>query len=100
MPKLAVQVPHALGRDEATQRLKRQLDELTSQGELPVSDLAHQWQDHTLSIGFQVMGMKVAGAVTVEDERVCVDAELPWAAMMVKGMIEQRLRDELGQVLA
>jgi hypothetical protein len=94
-----VEVPHALGQDEATNRLKQQINQVAGRGGLPVSDLVHQWQDHTLSFSFHAMGMKVAGTLAVEQERVRVDADLPWAAMMVKGMIEKQLREELERVL-
>jgi hypothetical protein len=100
MPKLTVDVDHALGRDEATRRLKDEIDEAIARGELPVADLAQQWQDDTLTFGFQAMGMKIAGTLTVEDARVVVEAELPWSAMMLKGVIQEQIHQELGQVLA
>jgi hypothetical protein len=46
------------------------------------------------------MGIKVTGTLTVEDNRVVVDAELPLSAMVLKAMIQQQIRHELGQVLA
>jgi hypothetical protein len=95
MSKLSLEVPHTLGREEATRRLKDKLP--LAQGE--VTDLHHEWNDHTLSFDFQTMGMKIAGTMAVEETAVHVDIDLPWAASMVKGMIEQRVRQELGEVL-
>ena len=46
------------------------------------------------------MGFKVGGTLAVEDTAANIDVDLPLAAMMVKGMIEQRVRQELGTVLA
>jgi hypothetical protein len=100
MPKVTVDVDHTLGRDEATRRLKDEIDQAIARGELPLADLAQQWQDDTLTFGFQAMGMKIAGTLTVEDARVVVQAELPWSAMMLKGVIQEQICHELEQVLS
>ncbi|MGA2063432.1 MAG: polyhydroxyalkanoic acid system family protein [Thermoguttaceae bacterium] len=100
MPKLTVDVDHALGRDEAARRLKHEIERSNARGELPVTDVTQQWQDYILSFAFQAMGIKVTGTLTVEDNRVVVDAELPLSAMVLKAMIQQQIRHELGQVLA
>ena len=62
--------------------------------------LDEQWQDHTLTFHFQAMGFKVGGTLAVEDAAANLDIDLPLAAIVVKGMIEQRVRQELGTVLA
>lgn len=96
MPKLSLEIPHQLGRDEATQRLKTQLEQAKGM----VNDLHEEWQDHTLTFAFQVMGVKVGGNMAVEDSVVRVHVDLPLAAAMIKGVIEQRVRQELGKILA
>jgi hypothetical protein len=96
MPHLAMQVPHTLGREEATRRLKEQAAKARDQ----VTDLDEQWNDHTLTFRFKAMGFGVSGTMAVEDVAVKIDVNLPLAAMMVKRMIEQRLRQEIAGVLA
>jgi len=96
MPRLALQVPHALGRDEAMRRIKEQLPKAR---EL-VSDLEEEWEDHTLSFRFKAMGFKVGGTMEVEDASANIQLDLPFAAMLAKGMIQQRVSDELGGILA
>ena len=96
MPRLSMQIPHALGREEAVRRIKEQLPKVRGQ----VTELDEQWQDHTLTFRFQVLGFKVGSTVTVEDTAANLDVDLPLAAMMVKGMIEQRVRQELGTLFA
>ncbi len=100
MPQLTVEVPHQLGQEEAARRLKARFDALRGTYQTQVSEATEEWRDHTLFFGFRAMGMKVSGTLAVEPALVRVDAELPFAAMMVKGMIEQRVRDELGKMLA
>ncbi len=96
MPRLSIQIPHALGRDEATRRIKEQLPKVRNR----VTDLDEQWQDQTLTFHFQAMGFKVGGVLAVEDAAANLDLDLPLVAMMAKGQIEQGVRQELGTVLA
>jgi len=96
MPRLSMQIPHTLGREEATRRIK----ELIPKAREHVSDLDEHWQDHTLAFQFKAMGFKVGGTLAIEETTANVDVDLPLAAVMVKGTIEQRVRQELGTVLA
>jgi hypothetical protein len=90
-----MQIPHSLGREEAARRIR----ELIPKARGMVTDLDEQWHDHTLDFHFKAMGFKVGGAMAVEDTVVNLDIDLPLAAMMVKGTIEQRVRQELGTIL-
>jgi hypothetical protein len=99
MPKLTLEVPHSLGRQEAARRIREQIEKLRASSGVNVADVKEQWADDTLDFGFDVMGMKVAGTLAVEDALVRLSADLPLAAMMVKKIIEQRIQQELGQLL-
>jgi hypothetical protein len=96
MPKLSTQVPHTLGREEATRRIKEQLPKAKDL----VTDLKQEWHDHTLTFQFTGMGFKISGTMAVEDAAAKVDVDLPLAAAMFKGMIEQRVHKELAAILA
>jgi putative polyhydroxyalkanoate system protein len=96
MPRLALEVPHNLGREEATRRLKEKAEKARDQ----VTDLEEQWNDHTLTFRFKAMGFGVNGTMAVEDAAVKIDVNLPFAAIVAKGMIEQKLREELTGALA
>jgi hypothetical protein len=100
MPRLTMQTDHQLGRVEAVRRLKEKFAESRERFGSQVNDLTEEWDGHMYTFGFRAMGMKVAGTITVEDSAVSLAAELPLAAMLVKGMIEQRIREELGGLLA
>jgi hypothetical protein len=100
MPRLTFAVPHSLGSDEAKQRLKDKFAAALSEHRNRLSDFREEWRDHTLSFAFRAMGMAVSGTVAVEPDQVKLEAELPFAAAFFKGAIEQRLRQEVGTVLA
>ena len=100
MPRVTVETPHALGQEEAVRRLKEKSGIVKDAYEDQVNDLHEEWNGDTLSFGFKVMGMKVSGTVEAAAEQVRLAAELPLAAMMFKGKIEQRIREELEALLA
>jgi len=100
MPSLTLQAEHKLGRDEAVRRLKEKFSIARDTYGGQLGNLDEQWTDGTLSFGFKVVGMKISGTVAVEESAVKLDANLPIAAMMFKGAIEQRARAELAELLA
>jgi hypothetical protein len=99
MPSLNMQTAHALGQDEAMRRLKDKFSVVRGNYSAHVSDLSEVWKENILSFGFKAAGMKVSGTVTVGDSSVQLAAQLPFAAMMFKGMIEKQIRAELGELL-
>jgi hypothetical protein len=99
MPKLSMKTQHALGQEEAVHRLQHGFSFVKSSFAAQLSDVSEQWDDNRLAFGFKAMGMKVSGNVVVEDSAVKLDADLPLAAIMFKGMIEQRIRQELDRLL-
>jgi hypothetical protein len=100
MPRLSLEVPHSLGQDEATSRLKEKFAAALAEHRDRVSDFQEQWQDHALSFSFRTMGVKIGGSLAVEPERVNFDLSLPFAAMLFRGAIEDRLRQEVTALLA
>jgi hypothetical protein len=99
MPQFSVEVPHTLGQEEASKRLKHRLDIASEFYQSKVNALNHQWNGHTLSFGFEAMGMKIAGTMAVDQQSVKVAANLPLAAVLFKKTIEERIRQEVGKML-
>lgn len=100
MPKLSIEVPHLLGQSVAAQRLKDKFAAVRAEYQSQVKGLREEWLDHTFSFAFQTMGMAISGTVAVEAEKIRLAADLPFAAMLFKGTIEERIRQEVGRLLA
>ncbi len=100
MPHITMETPHTLGQEEAARRLKEKFGLVTAAYGSQVGDLQQEWNDSVLSFAFTAVGMKVSGTVTVGEAAVKMDAKVPLAAMMVRGMIEKRIGEELGNLLA
>ena len=99
MPQLLLDIPHSLGQEEATRRLKEKFAAARAEHQGQVSNFREEWQDHTFSFGFHALGMAVTGTVAVEDAKVKLATTLPLAAAFFKGAIEERLRLEVHKLL-
>jgi putative polyhydroxyalkanoate system protein len=100
MPKMSVSVPHALGQEVAAERLKGFLGKIKEKYQSQVSNLEESWAGNTLNFGFTTFGFPIKGAVAVDQSDVKLDGEIPFAAMMFKGKIEQEIKDQLNKLLA
>ena len=100
MPSLKISFPHQLGQPEAVERLKNLLTRVKDKYQDQVSDLKESWNDNTLTFSFSTYGFQVAGDVIVQPTEVQLDGQIPFAAMMFKGKIENAVRDQLTKELA
>jgi hypothetical protein len=99
MPSLTVQVAHQLGQAGAQAALQNFFTANESAVTQQVTDLEQSWHGNVLDYAFKTMGMKVSGTLEVQPDAVKVVTKLPLAAMLVKGMIETQLRENLAKVL-
>ena len=101
MPKITVSRNHNLDQLAVTALLKSKIAAALQENSNAVRDFRERWTDnHTLEFAFKVMGFSVSGLLKSLSDRVTVDVTLPFAAMMVKGIIESRLQEEIGKILA
>ena len=99
MPKFETQVPHKLGKQQATERIKRFVEDVRKQYEQQVSGLDGSWEDSTLNFCLTTYGFKIKGTLQVDDERAVVSGNLPLAALPFRHKIEQSIAKELQQQL-
>lgn len=100
MPKLSLNIPNPIGQADASHRLKSFLERVRSKYQDQVSDLQEEWQEHSAVFSFKTYGFSVKGTLLVEETVVKVDGEIPFAAMMFKGKIEQTVRENLERLLS
>jgi hypothetical protein len=101
MPKITLSQNHNLDRDSVTSLLKSKIAAALQEHSGTVKDFTERWSDdHTMEFAFKVMGFSISGLLKSLPNQICGEITLPLAAMMVKGMIESRLKDEIGKILA
>ena len=99
MPSFNTEVVHSLGQNEATERLKKFLDQVREQYKEFVTDLQGEWADNVLNFSLNTYGFKIDGGITVEDDVVRLSGSLPFAALAFRGKIEQSITSELRREL-
>ena len=99
MPKFHLEIPHSLTADDAKSRLERFVESLQAKFQDKVSDLNQTWNGNTLGFGFKTYGIKIAGSITAQENKLDVDGEIPFTAMMFKGKIESEIREQLGRLM-
>jgi hypothetical protein len=77
MSPLVVSIPHRLGREEATRRLKAGLTRAATS--IPVLKVDEErWQDNRMVFRVRALGQAAAGHLDVEDDHVRLEVTLPW----------------------
>lgn len=99
MPKFHLEIPHSLTADDAKSRLERFVESLQAKFQDKVSDLNQTWNGNTLGFGFKTFGIKIAGSITAQENKLDVDGDIPFTAMMFKGKIESEIREQLGRLM-
>jgi Putative polyhydroxyalkanoic acid system protein (PHA_gran_rgn) len=74
---LVVSIPHRLGREEATRRLKAGLTRAATS--IPVLKVDEErWEDNRMVFRVRALGQAAAGHLDVEDDHVRLEVMLPW----------------------
>ena len=100
MPTFSTEVPHQLGTEQATTRLKQFVEQVREQYKDFVTDLQGNWTDNLLTFSFKTYGFKIAGTLTVDETAARLAGNLPFAALAFRGKIEQSIAGELRRELS
>jgi len=99
MPGFQVNVPHGLGKEQATERLKVFLQKVAERYKDQVSKMEGNWVDNVLNFAMTTYGFTISGKLTVEDSSARIEGQLPFAALAFKGKIEKSITEELQKQL-
>ena len=94
---LVVSIPHRLGRDEATRRLKAGLGRAASSVPMLQVD-EERWQDNRMIFRIRALGQTASGHVDVADDHVVVEVTLPFLLQRFAELAQVAIRNR-GQVL-
>jgi len=99
MPKFNVTVPHTLSHQEAADRLNRFIEILRDKFKGQVTDLDQSWDAGALAFRFKTFGIPLSGKIVVAEDKLAVDGDLPFTAIMFKGKIESAIREQLERLM-
>ena len=93
-------VPHQLGQQETTRRIQDLLPKMKADYGDQIRDLQEEWHGNTGHFSFSVMGFSVSGTLTVNENSVDLDGNLPFAATFFKGKIKSVIEEKAQEILA
>ena len=100
MPAIQFTVPHQLEPDDVVVRLKAFLAKLRERNEPKFQVKTEDWNDRHLKTTFSSYGFSMDADMHVEPNGLKFNVNIPFAAIVFKGQIEQRLRDEMTKLLS
>lgn len=99
MPAFHTEVPNPLSQEDAIARLKDFMVNIAGKYKDQIKDMSSTWTDNRLDFSFTSLGFRIAGVMTVEEDKVTVGGDLPFAAAMFRGKIENDIAKELKNAL-
>ena len=93
MPQpLIVSIPHRLGRDEATRRLKGGLSRAAAS--VPVLQVDEErWEGERMFFRVRALGQAASGQVEVAEDHVRLEVMLPWLLQKFAEAAQTVIRD-------
>jgi hypothetical protein len=97
---LVITISHQLGRQEARRRLRDNTDWIQAQLAPYTGGVESQWAGDDLDFRVAAVGQTVLGRISVLDEAVRVELQLPWALSWLGKVIGERVREQGHLMLA
>ena len=93
MPQpLIVSIPHRLGRDEATRRLKGGLSRAAAS--VPVLQVDEErWEGERMFFRVRALGQAASGQIDVDEDHVRLEVMLPWLLQKFAEAAQTVIRD-------
>jgi hypothetical protein len=95
---LSVSIPHQLGRSEARRRIATGFNNFIRQVPGGGQAYSERWDGDRMNFSIAAMGQSVAGAVTVFENAVTIEIELPGLLGVIANAFRQHLQ-KAGQLL-
>jgi hypothetical protein len=95
---LVVSIPHRLGREEATRRLKAGLTRAASS--IPVLKVDEErWEEDRMVFCVRALGQAASGHLDVADDHVRVEVTLPWLLQRFAEVAQVAIRNRANLLL-
>jgi hypothetical protein len=95
---ITISIPHQLGRAEARRRIEAGFAKMIHQMSGSAGTWSERWEGDRLIFAVAAMGQTVSGVVSVLDQAVTMEIELPGVLGILAGSLKDRLQ-KAGQLL-
>ena len=100
MAKLNLAIPHNLPKEEALNRIQAMLGQLRKEQAGAITDVNETWKGNEGEFSFSAKGFDLSGRITVEENKVSINGQLPFALSFFKGKISDMIREKAGELLS
>ncbi len=100
MANLDIAIPHNLPKQEALTRIQGLLGQLRKEQAGTISHVNETWNGNEGDFSFSAKGFDISGKITVEEDKVSINGQLPFALSFFKGKISQVIREKAGELLS
>lgn len=89
--KISITVPHRLSKEEARQRIDGGFVRLQQEIAGKSVEFDQSWQGDVMAFSGGAMGQTITGRLTVADNAVDIELDLPWLLAKLSGTIRDKL---------
>jgi len=100
MSKLDIHIHHRLTIEEASRRIRELLGQMKREFGDHITDLNENWNADSCQFSFTVMGSAINGTLDILSDEVQIKSDLPFAASLFKGRIEESIREKAAELLS
>jgi Putative polyhydroxyalkanoic acid system protein (PHA_gran_rgn) len=93
-PPLIVSVPHRLGQDEATRRLKSGLETARTKLGQVFTVEEETWTDNRLQFRVRALGQAANGRIDVAEDHARLEVTLPWPLAQIADKIQRAIQSQ------
>jgi len=90
--KITVNVPHKLSRTEARARIDRGFGKVQQQIAGKSVNVSQNWNGDQMDFRAGAMGQSLTGKLSVKDNHVLIEVDLPWFLAKLSGIVEDKLK--------
>jgi hypothetical protein len=100
MGSLNIDIPHQLPKQEAVERIKKLLGRLKTEQKDQIKNVKEEWHGDKGSFEFTSMGFDISGLISVNENNVNVNGNLPFALSLFKGKISNVITQKAKELLS
>jgi Putative polyhydroxyalkanoic acid system protein (PHA_gran_rgn) len=93
-PPLIVSIPHRLGQDEATRRLKSGIETARTKLAQVFAIEEETWADNRLQFRVRALGQAASGTVEVAEDHARLEVMLPWPLAQIADKIQRAIQSQ------
>ena len=100
MAKRDIMIPQDLQAEEALTRIIGLMATLHRDQKDTISHVTEKWNGNEGEFSFSAKGFDLSGKIKVEENRISINGQLPFALSFFKSKISQVIKKEAGELLS